>query len=200
MRIVCCSIYLALAVAAGARADEPALDAAGRQMLDRLRVQALHPDELVARLALAPDATVADVGAGPGFLTLPLARAVPRGRVVATDVRAGYLAVAARRAADAGLRNVETRVVPADSPSLPPRAIDLALLCQVDHYLADRARYLAALAPSLKPGGRVALVNYVRYRDADLAAARAAGLRVIDAWQPSPPFFVLVLAPDGGAR
>ena len=62
------------------------LDAVGKQMLDPLREQTLHPTELVARLKLRSDAVVADVGAGPGFLTVPLARAVPRGSVIAPDL------------------------------------------------------------------------------------------------------------------
>ncbi len=167
----------------------------GRQMLDPLREQILRPRELVAHLALSPEARVADVGAGPGFFTLPLARAVPRGGVLATDVRADYLAVAAERAAAARLGNVRTRVVPRDRPDLPPRSIDLALLCQVDHFFADRAAYFAALIPSLRPGGRIVIVNYVEHREAVLAAARRAGLRVVDEWQPSLGFFLVALRP-----
>jgi SAM-dependent methyltransferase len=165
-----------------------------------MRIVALRPPELVRRLALAPDAVVADLGAGPGFLTLELARAVPRGRVIATDLRADYLAYVAARAADAHLANVETRVVAADAPGLAKATIDLALLCQVDHGLADRAAYFRRVAEALRPGGRVALVNYARYRAPDLEAARAAGLRVLDEWAPSKPFFVLVLGRATDAR
>jgi SAM-dependent methyltransferase len=193
-------IAVALAALVAARPDESdlvrLLDAPGRNCLDELRWQGLRPPELIARLALQPDATVADVGAGPGFLSLPLAAAVPAGRVIATDVRADYLAVARARARRARVRNLETRASPPDAPGLAPASVDLALLAQVDHYLADRASYFAALVPSLKPGGRVALVNYRRYREPDLAAARAAHLRVIDEWSPTPPFFLLVLAPE----
>jgi ubiquinone/menaquinone biosynthesis C-methylase UbiE len=186
-------VSLAVVVALGpALGDE--LDPVERTMLDPLREQALHPRELIARLQLAPTAVIADVGAGPGFLTLPLAAAVPRGRVIATDVRAEYLATLARRARAAGVANVETRVVPADRPALDAASIDLALLCQVDQYLPDRVAYLRELKRALKPHGRVVLVNYARFRDADLAAARAASLRVVDEWAPSPPFFVLTLS------
>ena len=163
-------------------------------MLDPIRVEALHPSELVARLGLRPDATISDIGAGPGFLTLLLAQAVPRGHVIATDVRPAYLAVLTKRAAQAGLRNVKTRLVSSDAPGLEPHSVDLAILCQVDHYLRDRGRYLAALAETLRPRGRIVLVNYARYRAADLEAARSASLRVIEGWNPSPPFFAMVLS------
>ena len=162
-------------------------------MLDPLREEGLHTSALISRLKLPADAVVADVGAGPGFLTLPLARAVPQGRVIATDVKLDYLAIAQSRARQAGLSNVETRVTPADDAQLHDGEVDLALLCQVDQLLPDRARYFRRLTVALKPQGRIALVNWARFRDADLAAAREAGLRVVDEWTPTPPFFALVL-------
>jgi ubiquinone/menaquinone biosynthesis C-methylase UbiE len=183
------AVLLLLLTAAPAGAQE--LDARGRQMLDPLREEALHPRDLIAHLALRPTDVVADVGAGPGFLTLPLARAVPKGRVVATDVQPRYLAVLAQRASAAGLANVRTRVVAADHPGLEPATYDVIVLCQVDHYLKDRTAYLSALVPALRPGGRIVLINFQRYRAPDLQAVRAAGLRVVDEWSPSPPFFLL---------
>jgi trans-aconitate methyltransferase len=170
-----------------------ALDAQGRAMLDPIREQALKPIELIARLHLAPTATVADIGAGPGFFTLPLARAVPKGQVIAADVREDYLAVAAERAAAAGLRNVRTQTLAPDRPAFAPRSLDLAFLCQVDQYLPDRAAYFAKLVPLLARGGRVVIVNWVRFREADRAAAASAGLRIVDEWNPTPPLFVWVL-------
>jgi 16S rRNA G1207 methylase RsmC len=184
-----------LALFARPEAVAPGLDAQSRAMLDPLREQALHPTELVERLHLPPDATVADLGAGPGFLSLPLARAVPRGRLIATDVDPRALDVLRRRAAAAGLHNVEVRQVSADTPGLAPATVDVALLCQLDHYLKDRVAWLAALRPALKPGGRVVVINYVRHREAALAAARAAGLRLVEEWRPSPPFYVAILQP-----
>jgi len=183
----------AIASAPGRAQGDP-LDAQGRAMLDPIRLLALRPDVLIARLHLSAAARIADIGAGPGFLTLPLARAVPRGRVIATDLRPDYLAALAARAAQAGLTNIERRVVTATRTGLDPGSVDVAILCQVDHYLEDRAAYLAALAPALRQGGRMVLINYARFRDPALAAAKQVGLRVIDAWAPSPPFFMLVLA------
>jgi SAM-dependent methyltransferase len=181
-----------LLIAACAWAD---LDAVGKQMLDPLREQTLHPAELMARLQLRPDSIVADVGAGPGFLTVPLARAVPKGFVLATDINAEYLAVAARRSKEAGLKNVRPRLVAPEHPGLEVRSFDLIVLCQVDHYLADRVAYFAELVAALRSGGRIVLVNYLRNREAALAAAAKAGLRVVEEWHPSPPFFAAILKP-----
>jgi SAM-dependent methyltransferase len=117
---------------------------------------------------------------------------VPRGRVIATDLRADYLAVAAERARKAGVRNLEVRVVERAAPGLSPHSVDLALLCQVDHGLIDRAAYFAAVAEALRPGGRIALVNYVRYREMDETALTDAHFRIVHEWTPSRPFFLLV--------
>jgi putative glutamine transport system substrate-binding protein len=178
------------ATVACAHAQE--LDGQGRSMLNPIREEALHPAELIARLKLAPDRVIADVGAGPGFFTLPLARAVPQGKVIAGDVKEAYLAVARERARGAGLTNVETQLWPAERPLLAAASIDLAFLCQVDHYFKDRAAYLSALLPSLRPGGRVVLVNFERHRAADLEAAQRLGLTLVDEWRPSPGFFAQV--------
>jgi ubiquinone/menaquinone biosynthesis C-methylase UbiE len=174
-----------------------ALDWAGKAMLEPLRFHALVPQDLVARLRLEPTSTVADVGAGPGFMTEFLARAVPQGHVIATDIKSDYLRVLSARMRRAGIANVETQVTSRESPELAPASVDLVFLCQVDHYLADRVAYLRTIIPSLRPGGRIVLVNYARYREPDLSAAQALSLRVVDEWSPSPPFFVLVLAPGG---
>jgi SAM-dependent methyltransferase len=193
--LVRAALVLALAVAladgkAVSRLDARALDGAGRAMLDPIRVEALRPDALLARLGLAPDAQVADVGAGPGFFTLRLARLVPRGRVLATDVRADYLAYLKRAAGAAGLSNIEVRVVSGDDAGLAPGSLDLILLSQVDHLVRERARLLAPLVAALRPGGRLVVVNYVRFRAPLEAAALAAGLIASDQWSPSPPFYV----------
>lgn len=171
----------------------PELDVVGRSYLAPLRNDALAVPRLIERLRLRPTDVVADLGAGPGFLTLPLARAVPDGRVIATDVKRSYLEVLSSRADAEGLDNIETRLVAEDQSGLGADSADVILLCQVDQLLADRAAYFRALVPSLKSGGRVVLVNYVRFQEVDRVAARAASLAIVDEWRPSEPFFVMVL-------
>src|SRR5258706_4214915 len=144
-----CVVALAL-VPSSTRAAAEELDAQGRAMLDPLREQALRPAALIARLGLDKAAMVADVGAGPGFLSLPLARAIPRGRLIATDVQPEYLKALVKRAREAGVTNIETRTVEPGQPGLADASVDLVVLCQVDHYLADRARYFAALQRALR--------------------------------------------------
>jgi trans-aconitate methyltransferase len=169
-------------------------------MLSPARERALDPPSLIARLRLAPDAVVADIGAGPGLFTLPLARALPRGRVIATDVDHAMLAETARRAQVADLANVEIRRVAPDQPGLRPHEIDLAFLCQVDPYLPDRAAYLKALLPALRGRGRIVFVNFHRFREADTRAAQAAGLRVVDEWDVGSLYFAMVTQCDTCGR
>ncbi len=76
-------------------------------------------------------------------------------------------------------------------------SVDLALMVQVDHYLPDRAAYFRKLRPALRPGGRLALVNYNRYRELDLAAATASGYLVKATSPAGPDLFLAILTPFG---
>lgn len=119
-----------------------------------------RPDEVVAALGLRAGAVAADVGAGPGYFTLRLARAVgPTGLVFGLDVDATLSALLARRAAEAGLANVVPVLSP-DGDGLPPRPCDLILLVNSFHHFPDGPGTLARLAGALAPGGRVALVDF----------------------------------------
>lgn len=112
-------------------------------------------------LAVAPGQTACDVGAGSGYHTLRLARAVgPRGRVLAVDLQPQMLAMLHERVAAAGLRNVETITATESDPRLPEGACDLILLVDVYHELAWPEPMLAAFRRALAPAGRLALVEF----------------------------------------
>lgn len=118
------------------------------------------PDALVAALGLAPGAVAADVGAGAGYFTLRLARAVGRaGKVFALDVEPRLSALLLERARAEGLDQVEAVVAPEGDP-LPPRPCDLILLVNAFHHFPDGPGYLRRLAGALAPGGRLALVDF----------------------------------------
>lgn len=132
--------------------------------LDRLespeRAAWQKPDEVVAALGLAAGAVVADVGAGPGYLTLRLARAVgPGGRVFGLDVDPRMTALLAERARAAGLANVEPVLEPSGD-ALPPRPCDLILILNAFHHFPDGAGYLRRLAGALAAGGHIALIDF----------------------------------------
>lgn len=135
-----------------------------------------RPAQLVAALHIKPGDWIAEIGAGSGYLTGRLAQAVgTTGRVVATDVDDAALAVLRERTR--GLAQVESRRVGASEPGLEPGRYDLILLAQVDHLLVDRVVYLRALQRALKPSGRIAVSNSVRYREPLRAALSAVGFR-----------------------
>ena len=176
----------------------PELDRAGRDLISPFRERILPPQSLIARLELNGDEVVADVGAGPGYLSLPLAAHLPRGRVLALDIEPSYLCALRQRAGAAGLTNIEDRLVSREDPGLATQSVDLALLVQVDQYLSERRRYFRALCKALRPSGRIALVNYLRFRDADLEAAEAVSLRARTVTELGNDLFLLVLSPYEG--
>jgi predicted methyltransferase len=180
------------AAAAAPRSTPAAATAFDAAAYDRYR----QPDALVAALGLSAGQSVADVGAGRGYLTTRLARAVgPRGRVVATEVDAAALDALARLPRPADAAPIVARRVAADDPGLEQRAYDLILLAEVDHLLGDRAAYLARLGSALAPGGRVAVSNRRSYRAALVAAAARAGFVVARESDALPAHFLIVLEP-----
>lgn len=124
------------------------------------RVATMKIDEMMAALEIRPGQTVADVGAGSGVLTGPLARATgPTGVVYASDIDKGLLTHIAQRMSADGVGNVKTVLGSFTDPALPTK-VDLALMNDVLHHVNDRAGYVRALAASLAPGGRLAIVEY----------------------------------------
>jgi predicted methyltransferase len=120
-----------------------------------------QPERVVADLALAPGAKVADLGSGGGYFSFRLARAVgPSGRVYAVDVDAGMNEHVADEAADQGLANVTTVLAAFDDPRLPER-VDLLFTSNTYHHLENRTAYFRTVRERyLAPGGRVAIVEF----------------------------------------
>lgn len=147
-----------------------------------------RPDDVLAALALEPSSTVADVGAGTGYFTVRLARAVPQGRVIATDIEPDMVRYLDDRAKHEQLANVRAVLATPDEPTLPPASVDRILIVDVWHHVADRRGFAAKLARALRPGGFVAIVDFTdaathgpprHHRlapDAVIADLQAAGL------------------------
>ena len=117
------------------------------------------PHEVIGALNLAPDAAVADLGAGTGYFAARLANMLPKGTVYAVDIEPGMVKYLGERAQREKLANLKPVAgIPAD-PRLPAK-VDLVLLVDVYHHIEARERYFRALAASLKPGGRVAVIDF----------------------------------------
>ncbi|MBI2822192.1 MAG: class I SAM-dependent methyltransferase [Acidobacteria bacterium] len=124
------------------------------------RVAGLKVDEIVARLELKPGLVIADIGAGTGLFSRPMARAVaPGGQVLAVDVDQELLDYIAQRAKQENLANLQPVLATLDNPSLPTHQVDMAFFHDVLHHIEHRETYLKNLASYMKPDGRIALVE-----------------------------------------
>jgi ubiquinone/menaquinone biosynthesis C-methylase UbiE len=125
------------------------------------RISGLKIDEVVAKLRLSPGQVVADIGAGTGLFEGALASAVaPKGTVYAVDVEPGLLEHISKRATELKVTNVKTVQGKFTDPSLPVRNVDVALINDVLHHIEDRGTYLKSLASYIKPGGRIAVIDF----------------------------------------
>jgi SAM-dependent methyltransferase len=119
------------------------------------------PDVALNVLKIPKGASVADIGAGSGFMTVRLAARVgPTGRVFANDVQPQMLNILARRLSNSKITNVTLIEGTFDDPKLPPASVDLALMVDVYHELSQPQAMLRHLLEALKPGGRLVLLEY----------------------------------------
>jgi len=117
------------------------------------------PDQVIAALALAPDAKVADVGAATGYFPVRVARVVPQGHVYGVDIESSMVEYLARRAEKEGLANLTAVLATLDDPKLP-EPVDVVMLVNTLHHIEARPAYFARLASSLKPGGRLVIIDF----------------------------------------
>ncbi len=117
------------------------------------------PHQVIQALGLKADALVADIGAGTGYFAARLANMLPKGTVYAVDVEPGMVKYLGERAKRERLANMKPIAGSADDPRLPVN-VDLILLVDVYHHIEERERYFRKLAASLKPGGRLAVIDF----------------------------------------
>ena len=165
------------------------------------------PDQIMDALGIADGSAVADLGAGGGWFTIRLARRVgPNGVVYAEDIQKLMLEATFRRVAREGLRNVRTLLGAADDPRLPLGSLDAVLILDVYREMEDPVALLRNVRRSLKPTGRVGIVDYKKdgygpgpaledrvEPDAIVRDAAAAGLRLLSRETFLPYQFMLIL-------
>lgn len=126
------------------------------------RRKIMDPERVLSLLPLEPDQVVADIGCGPGFFTLPLARRLTHGMVIALDIAAEMLAAVREKVAEAGIDNVEVRASGELDFPVPAASVDGVFLAFVLHEVEDKATFLERLKGVLKPGGWLAVLEWYR--------------------------------------
>jgi len=120
-----------------------------------------EPAKMLGALGLTRGQTVCDLGCGNGFYTLKLAEHVgPKGTVYAVDIQPEMLQLLGERAETRGLNIIKPRLGTLVDPRLPAGEVDLILLVDVYHEFSHPVQMLTAMRASLKPQGRVALVEF----------------------------------------
>lgn len=169
------------------------------------RDQWQRPEQIMDALGIADGSVVADLGAGGGWFTIRLARRVgPNGIVYAEDIQREMIEFIARRVQREGLSNVRTWLGSANDPRLPP-GVDAVLIVDTYREIEDPVTLLEHVASSLKPQGRIGVVDFTAggggpgpapedrvNPESVIQAADAAGL-VLLARDALPPFQYLLV-------
>jgi SAM-dependent methyltransferase len=137
----------------------------GHQAADWLerpeREEEEHTSQLVEQLQLRPGLVVADIGAGTGYLSRRLAKVVgPSGKVLAEDIQPEMLDLLTNKMAELHITNVVPVLGSVTNPGLPPGSVDLVVMVDVYHEFDFPYEMMQAICHSLKPGGRVAFVEF----------------------------------------
>lgn len=168
------------------------------------------PAAVVRALGLRRGQVVADVGAGPGYWTCRLARAVGRGgRVFAVEAELEVMEVLRRRLAAAGIRNVTPVLGDGADPRLPHGSCDLVLVVNTYHHFHDGVAFLRSLARALRPGGRLVNIDFAKRptpvgppvdhrvaREDFIRDARRAGLEPVAEPRLLPYQYFVILKPS----
>ncbi len=128
---------------------------------DPSRAEWQKPERIPAALGLKEGMAVADIGAGTGYFERFLAAAVGEsGRVYAVDTEPKMVDHIRRRAIEEKTPNVEAVLAAPDDPRLPAAGVDVIFICDTWHHIGARIEYLGRLRAALRPGGRVAVVDF----------------------------------------
>jgi len=171
------------------------------------------PEAVIEAIGIKPGMTVADLGAGTGYFSVRLAKAVgPKGRVLAIDVEPKLVDHMKERAVKSQLSQLEAVLAPTDDPKLPKQGVDCVLIVDTWHHIDDRLNYLPKLAAGLKPGGRVAVVDFKKgdfpvgppdahklTADAVAAEFKDAGWKLAKQWDELAYQYVLVFTPPAAS-
>lgn len=134
-------------------------EAWARRFDDPARDEWQKPEEIIAALGLSPDSSLADLGSATGYFAVRFARALPKGTVYGIDVESSMTDYLKKRAERERLDNLVSVLGDYDDPKIP-KAVDCILIVNTYHHIEARPEYFRRLASSLKPGGRIAVIDF----------------------------------------
>jgi ubiquinone/menaquinone biosynthesis C-methylase UbiE len=154
----CFKLVLALCLIAGGCAR---LKQCGYEGINRDEWQ--QPQKVIAALRIQPGAAIADLGSGSGYFTFRLAEAAgPAGKVYAVDVDPDMIGLITKAAKERPGSNIEAVLAKPDNPLLPKAGVDLIFTSNTYHHIGNRVTYFSNLRQFLRPGGRVAIIEFDR--------------------------------------
>lgn len=159
------------------------------------REQEERTDLLLDALDLKPTDVAADIGAGTGYFTFRMAERLPQGRVLAVDIQPEMIDFLKNGQKKRGTRNVVPILSTVDDPKLPPASVDLVLFVDAYHEFSHPREMMEAIVRALRPGGRVALVEY-RLEDPDVPIKRLHKMSVQQATREMQAVGLKLLATD----
>jgi ubiquinone/menaquinone biosynthesis C-methylase UbiE len=125
------------------------------------RAEEEKPDKMVDLLGLKPGQMVADIGAGTGYISWRMAQKIaPNGKVYGVDIQQEMLDLMAKNMKARGTTNVIPALGTETDPKLPANSIDLVIMVDVYHEFSEPYEMMTNIVNALKPGGRVAFVEY----------------------------------------
>jgi len=130
-----------------------------KELDDPLRDAWQKPEEVLDALHLDRTSRVADLGAGTGYFSARIAGRIPEGKLFAVDIEPDMLRYLGERAHRERLHVLAPVLASATSPNLPER-VDIVLVVDTYHHIDDRVAYFARLRESLRPDGRLAIVDF----------------------------------------
>ena len=166
------------------------------------------PEEIVDALHLKRTSSVADIGAGTGYLSVRIAKRIPGGKIFAADVEPDMVRYLGERARTEHLSNLTPVQASPDAANLP-ESVDVVLVVDTYHHIGNRIQYFAKLKSSLRPAGRLVIVDFkanspsgppVQYRISPERVAEelnAAGYSLLETRQFLPRQYYIVFGKRG---
>lgn len=149
---------VALGLTVSAQQTDP--EAYAKTLEGAARVARMQVPRVIETLVIPPGSKVADIGAGSGLFSRPIAQHLGRAGVLyAVDIDPGLLKIIDRRAKEESLTNIRTILAATDDPKLPEQ-VDLAFICDALHHIGNQGAYFKTLAKYIKPGGRIAVIDF----------------------------------------